>query len=382
MSNPSLHSTAASEWSANPGGSQDPSAGRDSGAGPGSGCTDRYGDPVATTLASRPLALGHRRLVPTPVFDSYWRFARRRQDIYEARVAGASGPWTQDAVLGTYRFTNAFRAADRVSQALLRVQREGAPEPHEMLFRTLLFRFFNRPATFALLTDRLGEVPSWRMFDAALYEQLLGAELGRGRRLYSPAYIIPAPPFGLPRKHQNHLALLEHVMSSGAADDLVATTTLRGLFYRLVRLPGLGRFLAFQLAIDMGYAAPWALAESEFVVAGPGAVSGIRKCFTDAGGLAPEEVIRVVAEAQQEEFVARGLPPVTLFGRALQLIDCQNLFCEIDKYARVAHPSVSGVGDRQRIKQRFAAAGPVPAPIFPAHWGLAVPRETPSTSVG
>jgi hypothetical protein len=54
----------------------------------------------------------------------------------------------------------------------------------------------------------------------------------------------------------------------------------------------------------------------------------------------------------------------------LQLVDCQNLFCEVDKYARVAHPQVSGLSGRTRIKQRFR---PAPEPLrawFPPKWGL------------
>lgn len=60
-----------------------------------------------------------RTLQPTPVFDSYWRFASSRQAVYEARLAGRSQPWTRDPILTQYRFTNCYRAADRVSQSLI-----------------------------------------------------------------------------------------------------------------------------------------------------------------------------------------------------------------------------------------------------------------------
>ena len=54
----------------------------------------------------------------------------------------------------------------------------------------------------------------------------------------------------------------------------------------------------------------------------------------------------------------------------MQLIDCQNLFCEISKYARVAHPDVMGVSGRTRIKQIYK---PLPSPHgvwFPPKWRL------------
>lgn len=45
--------------------------------------------------------------VPTVVFDSYWRFAARRQDIFFRRLRGEAPPWTEDEILKQHRFTNA-----------------------------------------------------------------------------------------------------------------------------------------------------------------------------------------------------------------------------------------------------------------------------------
>jgi hypothetical protein len=103
---------------------------------------------------------------------------------------------------------------------------------------------------------------------------------------------------------------------------------------------------------------------------GPGARSGIRKCFADYGDYDEADLIRLVADSQEEEFVRRGIVFQDLWGRPLQLIDCQNLFCEVDKYARVVHPEVSGVGGRSRIKQRFQAVENPVDVWFPPKWGL------------
>jgi hypothetical protein len=328
------------------------------------------------TAQPRTYRVGTRRLRVTPVFNAYWRFARSRHDVYERRILGADLPWTDDPVLSMYRFTNAFRAADRVSQELLHAQRNGSSDPYEVLFRTLLFRFFNKSQTYQFLTELLGRAPSWASFQMAAYDEALGGRLGSGQRLYSAAYIIPSPPFAFARKHRNHLALLEHVMAGDMAGALVRARTLKELYHLLVQLPGLGPFLAFQLAIDLGYATPWAVDESEYVVAGPGAASGIRKCFSDTGGLSSADLIRWMTDTQNQHFTTRGLAPVTLFGRPLQLIDCQNLFCETDKYARVMHPTVRGVGNRLRIKQRYLPGAELALPSFPAHWKLLVPGTT------
>jgi hypothetical protein len=91
----------------------------------------------------------------------------------------------------------------------------------------------------------------------------------------------------------------------------------------------------------------------DFVVPGPGARDGLRKCFADPGGLNEPELIRLMADLQEQEFERFGLDFQSLWGRRLQLIDCQNLFCEVDKYARVAHPQITGRTGRTRIKQKF-----------------------------
>src|SRR3546814_2064593 len=60
------------------------------------------------------------RLKPSMVLDTYWKFGAERLAMYLRRLAQPNGPWTDDPILRTYRFTNSFRAADRVSQYLIR----------------------------------------------------------------------------------------------------------------------------------------------------------------------------------------------------------------------------------------------------------------------
>lgn len=76
-----------------------------------------------------------RVLVATTVYDTYWRFATKRQEMFMQRVAGSPPPWSDDPVLSQHRFTNAYRASDRVSQYLIRnVLYEGPQAEDEVLF--------------------------------------------------------------------------------------------------------------------------------------------------------------------------------------------------------------------------------------------------------
>jgi hypothetical protein len=306
----------------------------------------------------------------TPVFDVYWRFAAARQDVLLRRLAGEAPPWTDDAILAGHRFTNPYRMTDRVSQHLLtRVQYDAAWDPVTLILRTLLFKVFNRVETWALLIDTVGE-PTATSFDPVRYGEVLTDARGRGQRIYSPAYIVPNPPHGAAEKHINHLRMLERMLADGTVGRLVAAGGLRALFEELRQVPSLGPFLAFQYAVDINYTPVTDGGEAGFVVPGPGAVDGLKKCFATLPRGAEAEALLWVADTQQEHFARLGLRFHPVFGRRLQPIDCQNLFCETDKYARVSHPGFVGRSGRTRIKQVFDGRARVPiAPLFcPPKW--------------
>lgn len=314
-----------------------------------------------------------RTLKATPVFDTYWRFAARRQDVFIRRSQGEPPPWTADPVISAHRFTNVYRAADRVSQYLIRhVIYEGPQAAEEVFFRTLLFKLFNRIETWKELTTKLGP-PSWKAFDFERYAAVLDDMFQRGERVYSAAYIMPSPAFGHRRKHRNHLQLLEYMMRDKAPKHIARAGSLEAVFETLRGYRSMGPFLAFQFTIDLNYSELIDFSEMDFVVAGPGAKDGIRKCFHDTAGLTESDVIRAVAERADDEFCRLGLTFQSLWGRPLQLIDCQNLFCEVDKYARVTHPEALGGSGRTRIKQKFQPnAEPLPQ-WYPPKWGISAP---------
>lgn len=316
-----------------------------------------------------------RVLIATTVYDTYWRFAAKRQELFMRRVSGFSPPWSDDPVLSTHRFTNAYRAADRVSQYLIRnVLYEGPQTSEEVYFRALLFKLFNRIETWERLATEL-DVLSWKTFDFERYARVLDTMHARRERVYSAAYIMPSPSFGSERKHRNHLCLLEHMMRDGAARRVACARSLQEVFEILRSYPSLGDFLAFQFTIDLNYSELLDFSEMDFVVAGPGAKDGIRKCFADTAGLSEADIIRVVTERAAAEFDRLGIIFQTLWGRPLQLVDCQNLFCEVDKYARVVHPDIQGESGRTRIKQKFIR-NPDPLPQwYPPKWGLTVPAS-------
>ena len=316
---------------------------------------------------------GGRTLKATPVFDTYWRFAAERQQLFIRRVFGSPPPWTEDPVLRRYRFTNAYRASDRVSQYLIQhVLYEGDQTPREIFFRAMIFKLFNKIETWQALASRIGQ-PIAATYQPDEYARVLDDLLDRQSRVYSAAYIIPSPNLGHPRKHRNHLHLLDRMLLDEVPSLIAAAMSLETVYEILKQYPSIGPFLSFQFAIDLNYSAFLDFSEMDFVVAGPGARSGIRRCFADTGGLSDADVIRAVSDLRENEFSRQDIDFPDLWGRPLQLIDLQNLFCEVDKYSRVVHPSSPGSSRRTRIKQKYRpSTKPLPQ-WYPPKWNLNLP---------
>lgn len=314
----------------------------------------------------------------TLMFSEYWRFAAERHRIFMRRLEDQL-PTTNDPILSHFKFTNAFRILDRTSQYLIReVIAKGEQTPNELFFRILLFKIFNKAATWELLQDRLGEI-RYSTFEYHFYDRILTEALQSGRRIYSAAYIMPSGgKNGEAKKHRSHLLLLMRMMSEEVPAKLQHTKTMKEGFDLLRSFPMLGNFLAYQFITDLNYSGLTEYTEMEFVIPGPGAMDGLKKCFPKMLPNDAVDLIRFVCDNQVSLQQALGITPITLFGRSLQLIDCQNLFCEADKYARVAFPHIVGISGRTRIKQAFRVTGPLPKPVFPRKWQItesALPRR-------
>lgn len=319
----------------------------------------------------------YRPLAPaktTEVYDSYWKFAVLRQETFFNRIEGKPFPWTKDPIISKYKFTNAYRASDRVSQYLIKnvIYDHSLPStPKEVLFRILLFKLFNKIETWELLKSRFGCIV-YEDFNFKHYDDVLAKALAEKKTIYSAAYIMPSCKsfFGYIRKHSNHLRLIEYILENNTTERLMETKKMQQAFEIIKSFPGLGDFLAYQLLIDINYSPILDFSESEFVVPGPGAKGGISKCFSDTAGLSNVEIIKLMTDRQEEEFERLELSFQTLWGRRLQLIDCQNLFCEVDKYARVKHPDIKGSSDRIRIKQIYKANSGYINYWFPPKWRI------------
>lgn len=315
-----------------------------------------------------------KRKEPTPsiVLDTYWRFAAKRQNVFFNRIKGVV-PLTDDEILIKHKFTNAYRASDRVSQYLIKevIYSDPSYSEFDTLLRILFFKIFNKISTWELVKNEIGSIDVNRFNFKKINKILTEAKVNK-ERIYSGAYIMTSGRsiFGSEMKHSNHLRLLEKYITPSLLSSIKSSKSLKEIYSILLNIPTFGPFLAYQYTIDINYSNLINFSEMDFVVPGPGAKDGIRKCFINLGDYSEADVIRWVAEKQASEFERLNLDFKTLWSRPLQLIDCQNLFCETDKYARVAHPDIKGISDRKRIKQIYKPVNNKIEYFFPPKWGI------------
>src|SRR5262249_31248897 len=132
-----------------------------------------------------------RRSVPEPrqgVYELYWKFASLRQAAFEARLAGKDWPWTDDRILQIYKFCNVFRAADRVSQYLIRDVAYGHDTESaatDRIFQIVAFRTFSKIETWRGVKNELGGAPRLEHLRNGRFEEALNRIKAANGGLYT-----------------------------------------------------------------------------------------------------------------------------------------------------------------------------------------------------
>ena len=315
-----------------------------------------------------------KTLKKTIIYDEYWKFAYERQNIFFKKIRDSVGLLTEDPILKLYKFTNVYRASDRVSQYLIKhiiYNDDNDNKNKNIVFKILLFKLFNKIETWTAFENILSKV-NIESFCLESYKKILYQLYAEKKSIYSNAYIMTSGRsiFGYERKFMNHLMLIKTMLDDNISNKIEQCNSLKELYNLLLSYPMFGPFLAYQFAIDINYSPIVNFDENEFIVAGPGARSGIYKCFFNAADFTNDYLIRYMVENQEKEFTRLGLDFIYLGNRTLKLIDCQNIFCEIDKYSRVKYPWITTFNKRTRIKQKYIPNSKGIEYFYPPKWGI------------
>lgn len=246
----------------------------------------------------------------------------------------------------------------------------------EVVFRVVLFNLFTKIETWELLVENLGPL-TWARYHRSSYSKVLSAAVDRGMSLYTGAFIKPAPRFGHAENYRNHLCLLEVLMENEFPNKLLSAPYMADVFEYLISFPSMGEFSAYQLMLSLSYTNVLNFHRDDFVITGPGSMSGLKKLFgrsMDEGsqndpGFAIE-VMRYLVKTQDQHFKRLGLKFSGLGPKKLPMdvSDIEHTLCEVDKYCRAAHPQLKG--KRTHITRSFEPSTlRYPAkPILPKAW--------------
>lgn len=316
--------------------------------------------------------MANRQVVPNDTtLQYYFYFIQERMNIFWGKY-NHQDHLTDDPILQEYKFTNVYRASDRVSQYLIKnvIYRDlDRYAPEDVLLRILVFKVFNRIETWEYLNKYLDVRVN--TYNVERLSKLL-TKRQKDYPIFSNAYMMAGSHVryaDIKTKHQVWLQMIEDEFIQGRGfEKVMEAKSMSEVYSQLRDYPLIGDFLAYQYTIDFNYSPYLNFDEDSFVKAGVGAVRGIKKCFLSFGNNFEDAIyyIHDHFEELQERYGYTAFRPLP--GRKPKLIDLQNCFCETDKYLRAKMPELK-VGNI-RIKQRYKPTKDRIHFYFPDKWGV------------
>ena len=318
----------------------------------------------------------NNKVVPNDaIMKYYFYFIQERMNMFWRKVDGCSyGCWSKDPILKIYKFTNVYRATDRVSQYLIRnVIYKNIEQftPEDILLRILVFKIFNKVETWEFLEQNLKEPLTVDSFNPHHISILL-SNRQKDVPIFSNAYMMTGSHKlydHLTTKHEKWLTMVQkEFIEKNLFSKIINSSSMEDVYNKLYDCSFIGGFLAYQYTIDFNYSPYLNFSENSFVKAGIGAIRGIKKCFLSYGDNY-EDAIRYVQEHfsdLQKKYGFTGFKPLP--NHKPTLIDLQNCFCETDKYLRAKMPEL--VVDNVRIKQKYKESSDPIKFYFPNKWNI------------
>jgi hypothetical protein len=271
-------------------------------------------------------------------------FVGERQSIWHRRtVAGLPGPWTDDPVLASYRFTNVQRELDRGTITVCNEIAAADATTEQKLFNVIAYRVINRDDVWR---ERVGFV-----YDLAeLRERWAGLRdfYEAGGHVWSSAWAT-APLPALPGDDRLDRVLWAAERWDVSTLDLTADT--RSIFKATRKLPAIGDVIAWQATLDFGFVDhvsqdEWVPMYTNLGKAGKSGV-GTRSAKARPGGsMVGAELVRPDADPlgtcialrdEQDDWLPESWSATCWTGKPrLTLADVEHSLCEYSKYHRKA----------------------------------------------
>lgn len=138
-------------------------------------------------------------------------------------------------------------------------------------------------------------MPTWKGFNEAAYVAELGNAWNNGVKIWNIAYMqndLQNYAHVSPKKYPRYIRLLKDMMSTDVTGKLQAAKTYQDPFQVLHAYPLYEDFIGMQHLTDINYSEVINFDEDDFIVPGPGALNGIRKCWGILPvGVTPSDII-------------------------------------------------------------------------------------------
>lgn len=313
---------------------------------------------------------------------NYLDFITARHSIWAARQEGLPGPWTEDPVLASRKFTNVFRVLDPGTQFVLTDILDDSPDLHTALARVYIYRWTNHLPAWKRVHEELGHRVGLEDIDGGersrLADLLVSFE-DRKIQVFSPAYMTNPMPNGQKgNKSRGAVQLAFKAVHPNSPDNIWdsfrAAQGTRERVDSLVQTQRVGTFMALQIITDLAYHYGWD--QNDYVASGPGSRLGaaylvlgedigMRKGMQpDVGPMREQERLfqEAVEWCRATVESTPGTPRLQLEDGSLMppsLMDLQNTLCEFSKYVRYQQKG------KHPEPYRPTHPGQQPTPVFP-----------------
>lgn len=277
----------------------------------------------------------------------------------------------ENPVFQEYKFTNVRREHDRTTKWLIdNISNNENISYTDKIYKSIIFRLYNRIETAELIElSREDFFVSDVFMNRELnwivkcYDRF--KQMKDGYRIYTSVYKTGGTNTGLQSmfpddpRYMCPLLLINKLIKEDFVSQLDLCETQLDVFNLLTSIKGIGKFIGYQLYVDLTYIDEFKFSENEFTIAGPGCHYGIElllKDRKDFNGMKAEEIVFWMRDNLGEEFKRLNLEwnPEKLFidlpyyDRCLNVMSLENIMCEFQKYVRANSLDMSNPRMRYR----------------------------------
>lgn len=269
-----------------------------------------------------------------PDYDPLFAWVVEREATRARKEGGEDAPYTADPIIGAYRFCNVRREDDRGTVWIRDNIRKSFADSPELWLMLCIGRQINWPETLYELIES-GDGWPGDTFDLTMLRHVLDERKALGKKVYTGAYMISAPP-QKGRSKQDYMAktVIGHLWEQRdrfAEWFSYPHRTLAKTHERLSRYVGWGDFMAYQAVVDMRFTRllDGAPDIETWCAAGPGTIRGLNRLHGrpvkhNLGQDQARSEIRAIWKVVRQET-----------GVDMDFSDVPNCLCETDKYLRV-----------------------------------------------